>query len=187
MDKNSDRDKMEEQNRVTEEEPDLVPGGKIYQYFTKQKHRMLTNNLNRAAMFIIVASIVLLIAKPLVIGTGQSLYCMECRSCLAVGDDCPVNIEPADMVIAAQTSDYRTFIEAGGLTCIRCGECVEHCIADIDIPSVAGTMQERTMEAIHKGNIPTDLLVEAIEEDNIGPDYIDEVKEYLDEQGVDIQ
>lgn len=189
MEKNNDQNKQDEQeqNKRTSNEPDLVPGARINQFFTKQRHRMLTPNLNRVAMFIIIASVVLIIAKPLGIGTGQSLYCMECRSCLAVGDDCPVEIQPADLVIAAQTSDYRTFIEAAGLTCIRCGECVQYCIVDIDIASVSSTMQDRTMEAIKAGKIPTNLLLEALDEDKIGPEYIDEVEEYLLEQGVDVQ
>ncbi len=189
MDKNNDPNKKDEQITTSklDEQLDTIPGGKIYQFFTKQRHRMLTPNLNRVAMLIIVASILLIISKPLGIGTGQSLYCMECRACLEVGEDCPVNIEPADMVIAAQTSDYRTFIDTGGLLCITCGVCNAYCIVDIDIAGISSTMQDRTMEAMEKGNLPNDLLLDAIEDDNIGDEFIDDVEDYLLEQGVDLE
>ncbi|UMZ74094.1 hypothetical protein [Natranaerofaba carboxydovora] len=190
MDKNNDQDKNNQENhenKQSESDVDLIPGGRIYQYFTKQRHRMLTPNLNRMAMLIIVLALLLTISKSIAIGTGQSIYCLECRSCLAVGDDCPADLQPSELVIAARTGDYKNFIKDGGLECITCGECVEYCIVDIDIASVIGTMQDRTMDAIKAGRIPNNLLVEALEEDRIGAEYVEEVEEYLLEQGVDVK
>ncbi|NOZ19968.1 MAG: hypothetical protein GXP25_02655 [Planctomycetes bacterium] len=151
-----------------EKEPvEVYPGVKRYQFFSKAKHRMLTPHLNRIAMLIIAVSLLGVIVKALIMGSGYSLFCLEDRACVRVTktDDpakrCPEMLEPVELVIASRVNDYIRFIKNGGLRCQGCGRCREFCILNLDIPEIVDGMQKRTLTAMERGKIPLDVLERA--------------------------
>lgn len=157
-------------------QPVVLPGIHRYQFFSNLKDRALTKNLNRLAMFGIATTLGVDIIKPLFKGLTQTIYCYECRACYATQDSCPVGISfQAELVIASRVSDYRRFIENGGLKCVRCGNCTSFCVQNIELQEVFGRMQLITMDAIRERKVPKGVLVRAMEEGLVGRDFIDDL------------
>lgn len=81
-------------------------------------------------------------------GTGQSLNCMDCQTCVGV---CPIkNAEgelfPMGLVLAARLGDYEK-VERLSKYCVGCGKCTGKCPAGISAPSViAGVLELRNHE-----------------------------------------
>jgi uncharacterized protein with FMN-binding domain/ferredoxin len=76
-------------------------------------------------------------------GTGQSLNCMDCQTCVGV---CPVKtaegeLFPMRLVLAARLGDYEK-VERLSKYCVGCGKCTGKCPAGISAPAViAGTLE----------------------------------------------
>ena len=76
-------------------------------------------------------------------GTGQSLNCMDCQTCVGV---CPIKeaegeLFPMRLVLAARLGDYDK-VERLSKYCVGCGKCTGKCPAGISAPSViAGTLE----------------------------------------------
>jgi len=147
------------------EEIEVLPGVRRYQFISKSQNRMLTKSLNRISMVIIGLLLFFVIFKAIFIGTGYSVYCMECRACMRVlsqpeGENCPENIIPVEMVIASRTGDYERFIKQGGLRCTLDGNCTKWCMLEINIPELAAKMQELSLDALAAGKLDTELILE---------------------------
>ncbi|MEW6360306.1 MAG: hypothetical protein AB1696_28490 [Planctomycetota bacterium] len=165
----------ENPNRATEKEPvEVYPGIRRYQFFSRSKHRMLTPHLNRIAMLIIAVSLLGVIVKALIMGSGYSLFCLEDRACIRVkktedpAKRCPEMLEPVELVIASRVNDYIRFIKSGGLRCQGCGRCREFCILNLDIPKIVDGMQQRTLTAMERGKVPLDVLRNALYDPELG-------------------
>jgi len=157
-------------------QPVVLPGIHRYQFFSNLKDRATTKNLNRLTMLGIITTLGVDIIKPLFRGLTQTIYCYECRACYATQDNCPVGISfQAELVIAARVSDYRRFINNGGLKCVRCGNCTSFCVQNIELQEVFGQMQLITIDAIRKGKVPETVLAGAMEEGLVGRDFIADV------------
>jgi len=170
--------------RVDHDQPATLPGIRRYQFFSNLKHRTPSENLNRLSMLAIATSLGLVVAKPLIHGNPQTIYCYECRACYATQDNCPASIQyQAELTISARVADYSKFIRTGGLNCIRCGACQGFCVQHLDTATIFGTMQKETMNAIAQGKVPRKLLVEALQNGMINRDFIDAVAGYLRNKG----
>ena len=94
--------------RQVEDQPVVLPGIHRYQGFTNLEDRMLTKNINRAAMLGIAAGMGAAVLKPLFHGMPQTTYCYECRACYATQERCPGRIEKqAELTVASRVLDYR--------------------------------------------------------------------------------
>ena len=175
------KDKTEKKRqRDDSAQPVVLPGIHRYQFFSNLKDRALTKNLNRLMMFGIITTLGVDIIKPLFRGLTQTIYCYECRACYATQDNCPVGIPfQAELFVASRVSDYRRFINNGGLKCVRCGNCTSFCVQYIELQEVFGQMQTITMDAIRKGKVPKGVLVRAMEEGLVGRDFIADVADVL--------
>jgi hypothetical protein len=170
--------------RTDDDQPIMLPGIHRYQSFSNLKHRTPSENLNRLSMLAIAGSLGLVVAKPLVHGNIQTIYCYECRACYATQDNCPASIQyQAELTISARVGDYAKFIRTGGLNCIRCGACQGFCVQHLDTATIFGIMQEDTMKAISQGKVPDALLVEALRLGMINRDFIDTIAGYLRNRG----
>jgi len=171
--------------RVDHDQPTTLPGIHRYHSFTNLKHRTPSENLNRLSMLAIAGSLGLVVAKPLVHGNLQTVYCYECRACYATQDNCPASIQyQAELTISSRVGDYSKFINSGGLNCIRCGTCQGFCVQHLDTATIFGIMQKDTMDAMSRGRIPDRLLVDALRSGMINRDFIDDVARHLRARGV---
>jgi Na+-translocating ferredoxin:NAD+ oxidoreductase RnfC subunit len=162
------------------EQPLVLPGIHRYQFFTNLKDRGWTINLDRAALFGVVAALLATIIKPLLRGNAATIYCYECRACYATQDRCPVGITfQAELVVAGRVTDYDRFIRNGGLKCIRCGNCQSYCVQYLPLPQMFGTMQEDTRAAIKKGIVPRYSLKRALNQGLVGKEFINDVVKAL--------
>lgn len=162
------------------EQPIALPGIRRYQFFSNLRDRAITKNLNRAAMLGIGVTFVLDIFKPLIYGNPQTVYCYECRACYATQDKCAVGIAyQAELVVAARVADYGRFLKAGGLRCVRCGNCTSFCVQNLDLPVIFSRMQQMTLAAMKKGRIRRSDLVHAFRNGLINRQFIDEVAAFI--------
>jgi hypothetical protein len=166
--------------RMDPDQPSTLPGIRRRQFFSNLKHRTPSEHLNRLSMLSIAGSLAFVVAKPLLHGNLQTIYCYECRACYATQDNCPASIQrQAELTISARVADYSKFISAGGLNCIRCGACQGFCVQNLDTAIIFGIMQQDTMNAIYMEKVPAYLLVEALRNGMIGREFIDDVAKYL--------
>ena len=166
--------------RQDTDQPMVLPGIHRYQFFTNLKDRGWTRNLDRVALFGIVAGLLATVIKPLLRGNPATIYCYECRACYATQDRCPVGITyQAELAVAGRVLDYDRFIRNGGLKCIRCGNCQSYCVQYLPLPQMFGTMQEDTRMAIRSGILPRYTLDRAMKMGLIGKDFIDDVVKAL--------
>jgi len=166
--------------RMDHDQPATLPGIRRYQSFSNLKHRTPSESLNRLSMLAIASSLGLVVAKPLIHGNPQTIYCYECRACYATQDNCPASIQyQAELTISARVGDYAKFIRSGGLNCIRCGACQGFCVQHLDTAAIFGTMQEQTMNAVFLGRIPRNILVGALRRGMINREFIDAVAQHL--------
>ncbi|MEJ2718344.1 MAG: hypothetical protein P8182_14610 [Deltaproteobacteria bacterium] len=177
---NKQTDTPMKHKREDTEQPMVLPGIHRYQFFTNLKDRGWTINLDRAALFGVVAALLATIIKPVLHGNAATIYCYECRACYATQDRCPVGISfQAELVVAGRVSDYDRFIRNGGLKCIRCGNCQSFCVQYLPLPQMFGTMQEDTRAAIKKGMVPRYALQRAMNQGLVGKEFINDVVKAL--------
>lgn len=166
--------------RQDTEQPMILPGIHRYQFFTNLKDRGWTRNLDRVALFGIVAALIADVTKPLSRGNPATIYCYECRACYATQDRCPVGIMfQAELAVAGRVSDYDRFIRNGGLKCIRCGNCQSYCVQYLPLARMFAVMQEDTMNAMRRGIIPRSTLQKALDHGLVGKEFIDNVVQTL--------
>ncbi|MDD3472972.1 MAG: hypothetical protein PHS86_09325 [Syntrophaceae bacterium] len=164
------------EKRKDSNQPLILPGIHRYQFFTNLKDRGWTINLDRVALFGIVAAMLSVVIKPLLRWNPATIYCYECRACYATQDRCPVGITlQAELVVAARVLDYDRFIRNGGLKCIRCGNCQSYCVQYLPLPEMFSVMQQETRRAMVNGVIPKDILRRALSQGLVGKEYIDDV------------
>jgi Na+-translocating ferredoxin:NAD+ oxidoreductase RnfC subunit len=176
----SDKEQETRHKRDDPDQPMVLPGIHRYQFFTNLKDRGWTRNLDRVALFGIVASLLATVIKPILRGNPATIYCYECRACYATQDRCPVGIAfQAELVVAGRVLDYDRFIRNGGLKCIRCGNCQSFCVQYLPLPEMFGIMQEDTRAAIRKGILPRYSMKRAMTEGLIGKEFIDDVVKAL--------
>ncbi len=172
----SEKEREIKHQRKDTEQPLVLPGIHRYQFFTNLKDRGWTKNLDRAAVFGIVAALAATVIKPLTKGNPATIYCYECRACYATQDRCPVGITfQAELVVAGRVGDYDRFIRSGGLKCIRCGNCQSYCVQYLPLPVMFAAMQEDTRRAIKKGIVPRCSLESAMTYGLVGKEFIDDV------------
>ena len=173
-------EKKKEHRRDDPDQPIALPGIHRYQFFSNLRERATTKNLNRAAMLGIGVTFALDIFKPLIYGNPQTVYCYECRACYATQDKCAVGITyQAELVVAARVADYGRFLKAGGLKCVRCGNCTGFCVQNLDLPVIFSRMQQMTLSAMKSGKIKRSDLESAYREGLINRQFIDEVASWL--------
>ncbi len=179
MTENQERKQIKHKREDTEQ-PLVLPGIHRYQFFTNLKDRGWTINLDRVALFGVVAALLTTIIKPLLRGNPATIYCYECRACYATQDRCPVGIAfQAELAVAGRVGDYDRFIRNGGLKCIRCGNCQSYCVQYLPLPQMIGTMQEDTRWAMKKGVLPRYSLDRAMREGLVGKEFINDVVKAL--------
>lgn len=161
-------------------QPMVLPGIHRYQFFTNLRDRGWTKNLDRVALFGIVAGLLATVVKPLLRGNPATIYCYECRACYATQDRCPVGIAfQAELVVAGRVADYDRFIRNGGLKCIRCGNCQSYCVQYLPLPQMFAAMQEDTRDAMKKGIVPRRTLENSLAQGLVGKEFIDDVVKVL--------
>lgn len=107
-----------------------------------------------AVIFIVILLFDYTLQAALVEGTGQSLNCMDCQTCVGT---CPVKraegrLFPMEMVLRARLGDYATVMSLAKY-CVGCARCTAKCPAGISAPSVAAAValylrrQKRRAEA----------------------------------------
>ncbi len=166
--------------RQDPDQPMVLPGIHRYQFFTNLKDRGWTRNLDRVALFGIVAALIADVTKALSRGNPATIYCYECRACYATQDRCPVGIMfQAELAVAGRVCDYDRFIRNGGLKCIRCGNCQSYCVQYLPLPKMFATMQEDTLDAIRRGIVPRFSLDRALNQGLVGKEFIDDVVKAL--------
>jgi hypothetical protein len=176
----ADEKDKKEHRRDDPGQPISLPGIRRFQFFSNLKDRALTKNLNRAAMLGIGVTFGLDILKPIWQGNPQTVYCYECRACYATQDKCAVGISfQAELVVAARVADYGRFLKAGGLKCVRCGNCTSFCVQNLDLPVIFSRMQQMTIEAMKKNRIKRSDLENAYRQGLVNRQFIDDVAEYL--------
>jgi hypothetical protein len=176
----ADETKQKKHRRDDPDQPATLPGIRRFQFFSNLKDRALTKNLNRAAMLGIGTTFFAAILKPLIHDNPQTIYCYECRACYATGDKCAVGIAfQAELVVAARVADYGRFLKAGGLKCVRCGNCSSFCVQHLELPKIFSRMQQMTIAAMEKGRIRRSALESAYREGLINRQFIDRVARYL--------
>ncbi len=115
---------------------------KITLWFASLKVRKVTIH-SLAVLFIVVLLFDYTIQAALVEGTGQTLNCMDCQTCVGA---CPVKrvdgkLFPMEMVLRARLGDYD---EVARLMeyCVGCAKCAAKCPAGISAPSVAAAVAQ---------------------------------------------
>jgi Na+-translocating ferredoxin:NAD+ oxidoreductase RnfC subunit len=162
--------------REDTDQPLVLPGIHRYQFFTNLRDRGWTMNLDRAALFGVVATLLATMVKPLLRGNPATIYCYECRACYGTQDRCPVGIAfQAELVVAARVLDYVRFVRNGGLKCIRCGNCQSFCVQYLPLPQMFAVMQRDTRLATQRGAVPRYALQRAMDEGLVGKEFIDDV------------
>ncbi len=162
------------------DQPMVLPGIHRYQFFTNLKDRGWTRNVDRIALFGIVAALIADVTKPLSHGNPATIYCYECRACYATQDRCPVGIMfQAELAVAGRVNDYDRFIRNGGLKCIRCGNCQSYCVQYLPLPQMFAVMQQDTLTAMQKGIVPKSSLTKALDHGLVGKEFIDHVVKAL--------
>jgi len=96
-----------------------------------------------AVLFIVVLLFDYTIQAAVVEGTGQSLNCMDCQTCVGA---CPVKrvegkLFPMEMVLRARLGDYETVARMMEY-CVGCAKCAAKCPAGISAPSVAAAVAQ---------------------------------------------
>lgn len=96
-----------------------------------------------AVLFIVVLLFDYTIQAAVVEGTGQSLSCMDCQTCVGA---CPVKrvegkLFPMEMVLRARLGDYETVARMMEY-CVGCAKCAAKCPAGISAPSVAAAVAQ---------------------------------------------
>lgn len=176
----SDMSTQQPKKREDPDQPYVLPGIHRFQFFTNLKDRGWTMNLDRAALFGVVAALLGTVIKPLLRGNAATIYCYECRACYATQDRCPVGIAyQAELAVSGRVGDYDRFIRNGGLKCIRCGNCQSYCVQYLPLPQMFGTMQHDTRTAIRSGIVPRYTLERAMREGLVGKEFIDDVVKAL--------
>lgn len=166
--------------RENAEQPTVLPGIRRFQFFSDLSDRPLTKNLNRAAMLSIAVAVGVDVAKPVVNGVPQTIYCYECRACYGTQDRCPMGIGlQAELTVASRVADYQRFIEADGLKCIRCGNCASFCVVNLNLPRIYSRMQAMTITAMKAGKIPRRVIETAYAKGGINRLFINDVAEWL--------
>ncbi len=94
-----------------------------------------------AVLFIAVLLLDYTLQSALVEGTGQTLSCMDCQTCVGT---CPVKtaegyLFPMAMVLRARLGDYETVMKLAKY-CVGCARCAAKCPAGISAPSVASAV-----------------------------------------------
>ncbi|MDP8256291.1 MAG: hypothetical protein P9M14_11120 [Candidatus Alcyoniella australis] len=172
-----------EHKRDRLQQPLVMPGIHRYQFFSDISDRPLTKNLNRAAMLAIGTALAVDALKPLIGGVPQTLYCYECRACYGTQDRCPVGIGlQAELTVSARVADYERFLRAGGLKCVRCGNCRSFCVVNLDLPRIYSTMQQRTIAAMQRGAIRRQAIQHAYDDGLVGRQFIDRVAQWLEQE-----
>ena len=168
--------------RDNPDQPAGLPGIRCYQFFSDLSDRPLTKNLNRLAMLGIAAAIGVDVVKPIVNGVPQTIYCYECRACYATQDNCPVGIQfQAELTVSSRVADYERFLDAGGLKCIRCGNCASFCVVNLNLPRIFSRMQAMTIVAMKAGKIPRSAVERAYREGRVNRLFINDVAHWLGE------
>ena len=113
----------------------------IHWLLTFELHMITFNTF--AILFIIVLFFDYTITSALVEGTGQSLNCMDCQTCVGA---CPVKMVeghpfPMAMVLRARLGDYDTVMRLSKY-CVGCSKCSAKCPVGISAPSIAGAVAE---------------------------------------------
>lgn len=164
-------------------QPIGLPGIRRFQFFSNVRDRALTKNLNRLAMLGIGASVALDVAKPVATGLPQTIYCYECRACYATQDKCPAGIQyQAELNVSSRVGDHTRFIKAGGMKCLRCGNCVSFCVVNLDLPRIFSRGQQRAIEAIEAGRVPKSRIEQALRDGLFGREFIDRVVAWLERE-----
>jgi ferredoxin len=170
------QEKRTMRKREDVDQPMVLPGIHRYQFFTNLKDRGWARNLDRAALFGVVAGLLAVVVKPLMRGNPATIYCYECRACYATQDRCPAGIMfQAELAVAARVGDYDRFIRAGGLKCVRCGNCQSYCVQYLPLPAMFAAMQEETRSAVRRRIVPRYCLEKAMAEGLVGKEFIDDV------------
>lgn len=92
-------------------------------------------------LFIVVLLFDYVLQAALVEGTGQTLNCMDCQTCVGT---CPVKtaegyLFPMGLVLRARLGDYETVMKLARY-CVGCARCTAKCPAGISAPSVAAAV-----------------------------------------------
>lgn len=115
---------------------------KVTLWFASLKvHKVTLHSL--AVLFIVVLLFDYTIQAALVEGTGQSLNCMDCQTCVGT---CPVKrvegkLFPMEMVLRARLGDYDAVAKLMEY-CVGCAKCAAKCPAGISAPSVAAAVAQ---------------------------------------------
>ncbi|MGD8719718.1 MAG: FMN-binding protein [Candidatus Zixiibacteriota bacterium] len=122
------------------EAPRISTLTKIVLWCTSLNFRTVTVH-SLAVLFIVVLLFDYTIQAALVEGTGQSLNCMDCQTCVGA---CPVKrvegkLFPMEMVLRARLGDYETVARLMEY-CVGCSKCAAKCPAGISAPSVAAAV-----------------------------------------------
>jgi uncharacterized protein with FMN-binding domain/NAD-dependent dihydropyrimidine dehydrogenase PreA subunit len=96
-----------------------------------------------AVLFIVILLFDYTIQAAVVEGTGQSLSCMDCQTCVGA---CPVKrvegkLFPMEIVLRARLGDYETVARMMEY-CVGCAKCAAKCPAGISAPSVAAAVAQ---------------------------------------------
>ncbi|UCH78497.1 MAG: FMN-binding protein [Candidatus Coatesbacteria bacterium] len=126
--------------RGVAEAPRLSVLSKITLWFASVKVQKVTFH-SLAVLFIVVLLFDYTIQAALVEGTGQTLNCMDCQTCVGA---CPVKrvdgwLFPMEMVLRARLGDYETVARLMEY-CVGCAKCAAKCPAGISAPSVAAAV-----------------------------------------------
>jgi ferredoxin len=113
----------------------------VHWLMTFELHMITFNTF--AILFIVVLFFDYTITSALVEGTGQSLNCMDCQTCVGA---CPVKMVeghpfPMAMVLRARLGDYDTVMSLSKY-CVGCSKCSAKCPVGISAPSIAGAVAE---------------------------------------------
>jgi uncharacterized protein with FMN-binding domain/ferredoxin len=112
------------------------PSKLVFWALSFKLHGITLNTL--AILFIAALLLDYSIASALVEGTGQSLNCYDCQTCVGA---CPVKtvegyLFPMDMVLAARLGDHEKVMRLAKY-CVGCAKCAAKCPVGISAPSVA--------------------------------------------------
>ncbi len=122
--------------------PTISPVSKVTLWLTSLKLQRVTLH-SLALLFIVVLLFDYTIQAALVEGTGQSLNCMDCQTCVGT---CPVKrvegkLFPMEIVLRARLGDYDAVAKLMEY-CVGCAKCAAKCPAGISAPSVAAAVAQ---------------------------------------------
>jgi len=115
---------------------------KVTLWFATLKVQRVTFH-SLAVLFIVVLLFDYTIQAALVEGTGQTLSCMDCQTCVGT---CPVKrvegkLFPMEIVLRARLGDYDAVAKLMEY-CVGCAKCAAKCPAGISAPSVAAAVAQ---------------------------------------------